>query len=426
MKKVKIDEIKLDPENPNAGDQGRGSRSLDDSVSRYGFRDPGVLDKNNTLVAGNKRTTAAINTLHPDEAVIIDIEPEDVGKPVYVRYQDLDLQDPTTGARALSYVLNRTAQLNLTWDPEKIRKHQDRVDLSGLFTHSELVALGVREDTAEVEEVSTISFLEELQKKWQVEEGNVYLLPRQTGEPHVLYCADSSQEGVWKDVKGRIGDAMLLLTDPPYGASYAEKQKRLNRLTNSDGRLETTISGDKPNEMGDVWESVFRNARQVLSDEASYYIFSQPGGRAGQVRTLLDVLFLCGYGDTHILVWEKDNQPYSQTDYKYPYELIHYGWFDRHDFQAPFEIGHLRYRRPRKNVYHPTQKPVQLLVRLIENSSEPYQTVLDPFCGSGSTLLGCDSVKRRCIGIDCEPQYIAAALERWHVTTEKTPVLATS
>jgi DNA modification methylase len=76
-----------------------------------------------------------------------------------------------------------------------------------------------------------------------------------------------------------------------------------------------------------------------------------------------------------------------------------------------------------KNVWHPTEKPVGLLERLINDGTEvPGAVVYDPFVGSGSTVIACERLGRRCRGIDRSPGWVASAIERWHLVTGKEPV----
>lgn len=81
----------------------------------------------------------------------------------------------------------------------------------------------------------------------------------------------------------------------------------------------------------------------------------------------------------------------------------------------------LRFDKPHRSEFHPTQKPVELLERLLRDGSETDDAVLDPFLGSGSTLLACERQRRHCYGIEKQPEYLAVILERWADATTKTP-----
>lgn len=135
---VNLSAIKFDSRNANIGTK-RGKSAIKESISDFGFIDPGILDKDNTLIGGNKRTEAASDNGMTD-AIIID---HDGTKPIYIRYKDFDLDSPDANirerSRRLAYMLNRTAELSLKWD---VAQMQDDiaagVDLTGMFEEDEL------------------------------------------------------------------------------------------------------------------------------------------------------------------------------------------------------------------------------------------------------------------------------------------------
>ena len=73
--------------------------------------------------------------------------------------------------------------------------------------------------------------------------------------------------------------------------------------------------------------------------------------------------------------------------------------------------------RPAASPLHPTQKPLALVERAITNSSPPGATVLDPFCGTGTTLIACERSGRRGVGVEIDPRYVAATIARWEAFT---------
>jgi DNA modification methylase len=123
-----------------------------------------------------------------------------------------------------------------------------------------------------------------------------------------------------------------------------------------------------------------------------------------------------------LLVWVKDSMVLGHADYHYAHEPIAYarkpahgrrgrgavGWFGGDARTTVFEVP-----RPKASSEHPTAKPVELLSRLIANSSIPGDVVLDPFLGSGSTLIACEDLHRRSFGVEIDPIYVDVAVRRW-------------
>lgn len=132
---VKISEIKFDRTNANKGTE-RGRYAIEASMREFGFADAGTLDRNNTIIGGNKRTEVA-GEIGMEDAIIIDV---DGTKPVFIRRNDLDLDSTEDDrARRLAYALNRSQQLSLDWDAEQVLADLNAgVDLSAMFFDFEI------------------------------------------------------------------------------------------------------------------------------------------------------------------------------------------------------------------------------------------------------------------------------------------------
>lgn len=134
---VPLADIKFDPRNANAGTV-RGRGMIEKSIEEFGFVDAGVLDKNNVLIGGNKRTEVAGEVGLSENAIVID---HDGKSPIYVRLPDYDLNDPDdTRARRLAMFLNRSQEVSLQWDPEELARLQLEAAelLDGIFFREEL------------------------------------------------------------------------------------------------------------------------------------------------------------------------------------------------------------------------------------------------------------------------------------------------
>jgi DNA modification methylase len=130
---------------------------------------------------------------------------------------------------------------------------------------------------------------------------------------------------------------------------------------------------------------------------------------------LLQSLFESGLLLKHMLIWVKNNHVLGRCDYNYKHEPIIYGWKDGgHKFYggggavSVWEID-----KPHRSDLHPTMKPVELVVRAIENSTTKKETVLDMFLGSGTTLVACEQTGRTCYGNELDPHYCDVIVQRY-------------
>jgi DNA modification methylase len=119
------------------------------------------------------------------------------------------------------------------------------------------------------------------------------------------------------------------------------------------------------------------------------------------------------------LIWVKNTSVLGRKDYLLMHELIAYGWFGRHKMERSKAKSVLVHPKPSASRLHPTQKPVGLIRKLIPNSTKINEYIYDPFLGSGSTLIACEHLGRRCIGIDLDPSYVATTIDRWEKLTSK-------
>ena len=258
-------------------------------------------------------------------------------------------------------------------------------------------------------------------------EGETYTPITQPGDlinlgPHRLLCGDATnEEDVARLMDGKQAD--LLITDPPYGVSYASKNEFLN--TFGGNRNQTPMEGDHeaPAEMSRLWTTTFRHAYATLADDASYYI---TGPQGGDLLLLLLAIKEAGLQLKHMLVWNKNNHVLGRCDYNYKHEPILFGWKQTHHFYGQAEVSVWDIQRPHQSKLHPTMKPVELPERAIRNSSQPGQTILDPFLGSGTTLIACQNLDRTCYGIEISPQYCDVTIARFlkHTGPENHPDLA--
>lgn len=126
-----------------------------------------------------------------------------------------------------------------------------------------------------------------------------------------------------------------------------------------------------------------------------------------------------------MLVWVKNHHVFGRCDYHYKHEPIIYGWVDgAHKFYGgTSQVSTWCIDRSHKSDLYPTMKPVELYVRALSNSSRDDDIVAEPFCGSGTSLIACEQLGRRCRAIEISSGYVAVALQRFKDATGKQPRL---
>lgn len=210
----------------------------------------------------------------------------------------------------------------------------------------------------------------------------------------------------------------LILTDPPYGVGYVEgKQEFLNSIHKDNKQTEfSAIKGDGLKEdyyqFSKDWLEVIR---PHLKEKNAFYIFNSDL----KIRELLNALHDTGYNKSGLLVWLKNQHVVGRKDYHPQHELIVYGWHGTHLYFGNRDKTALFYPKPSKSKLHPTMKPPMLLRRLIYHSTKPGDLVLDPFGGSGSTLIACEHLGRKCLMVEMEEKYCQTIIERWEKLTGK-------
>lgn len=249
-----------------------------------------------------------------------------------------------------------------------------------------------------------------------VKPGDLWLL----GE-HRLLCGDSTKP---EDVD-RLTDreaAAFVFTDPPYGVAYqtklsVEEAVALHRRT--DG-LEVANDALTPDATRALIVAALQQA--PMAPGASFYVASPSGDMELHFRL---ALVEAGWALRQAIVWVKDVFVMGRQDYHWRHETILYGW---RDGAAHYWCGDRtqdtvwNIDRPKRSQEHPTMKPVELVVRAMENSSRPGDLVYEPFSGSGTTIIAAETLGRRCYAMELEPRYVQVAIERWQTYTGREAV----
>ena len=143
---------------------------------------------------------------------------------------------------------------------------------------------------------------------------------------------------------------------------------------------------------------------------------------SSELDTLQSVFRAAGGRWSTFIIWAKNTFTLGRADYQRQYEPILYGWREGtdHFWCGARDQGDVwNVKKPQKNDLHPTMKPVELVERAIRNSSKTRDLVLDPFGGSGSTLIACEKAGRRARLIELDPKYVDVIVRRWQEWTGK-------
>jgi site-specific DNA-methyltransferase (adenine-specific) len=270
------------------------------------------------------------------------------------------------------------------------------------------------DSTIPIEEDEAPNPNDELAAKWGTASGQLWKVHSSDGtRQHRVYCGDSSARETFAVLCGEER-ADLLLTDPPYGVAIGAKNRMLNSFQPS-GRNLTPIENDAMSAegLGKFLEGVFALCKTYLQDCASVYMTAPQDGDLGEMMMMMR---RAGLPIRHVLIWVKNSPTFSmgRLDYDYQHEPILYTWNKSHKFygRGDQKTSVWEYDKPRASAEHPTMKPVALFANAILNSTLPGMIVLDPFLGSGTTLIAAEQSGARCFGVEIDPRYVAVILER--------------
>jgi len=392
--KMKIEQISIDkltpyPANAKAHPPEQVER-IARSIEAFGFKVPLLCDADNVIVAGHGRYLAA-QKLGLAEVPVIrcdDLTPDQI--------------------RAFRIADNKVAESEwieeiLAAEIQALAADHFDTDLLG-FTADELAAIQPPKDgLTDPDDIPDIP--EDAPPITQP--GDLWLL----GEHRVL-CADcTNRENVHRLMDGKQAD--MVFTDPPYGVSYADKNRYLNVISPRN-RIQIPIEHDhvSEKEIMALWKACFEVIRDNLAPVNSYYI---TGPQIQGMMMMMMMMQEAGLPYRHVIIWVKNNHVLGRCDYYYKHEPIFFGWTTKHKFYArgPFKTSVWPVDKPLKNDLHPTMKPVDLIINALLNSSKQGDICLDPFLGSGSTLIACERLGRVCYGMEIDPHYCDVIVKRW-------------
>ena len=367
------------------------------SIVEFGWTSPILVGADGVIIAGHARLLAARKLKMVEVPVIV-------------------LGHLTEAQRRALVLADNQIALNAGWNAEMLRiELQDlrvdgfNLDLIG-FTDEELQELLRNPDAEPSAGLTDEDAVPETAETLVTVPGDVWIL----GD-HRLACGDSTQmEAVERVLGGGLAD--MVFTDPPYNVNYGATMK--DKLRKS-GRK---IANDN---LGDGFEAFLTGAclNLLTVTKGAIYICMS----SSELNTLQNSFREAGGHWSTFVIWAKNTFTMGRSDYQRQYEPILYGWKEGtdHFWCGARDQGDVWFiKKPHVNDLHPTMKPVELVERAVRNSSKGRDTVLDPFGGSGTTLIACEKSGRQARLIELEPKYCDVIIRRWQEFSGKEAVLA--
>ena len=346
------------------------------SITEFGFADPLVVNADMTIIGGHQRLTVAMDLGYTEvPCAVVDVD--------------------KTREKALNIALNK---ISGEWDDnllaellQDIQNSNYDAELTG-FESAEIDALfnkvydkEVKEDNFDVES--------ELKQPVFSKPGDIWFLGK-----HRVICGDSTKAETYERLMD--GDkANLVLTDPPYNVDVQETA----------GKIMNDNMGDQ--EFYNFLLAAYQCMHQHLADDGSIYVWHADTEGLNFRKAFKDA----GFYLSGCCIWKKNALVLGRSPYQWIHEPCLFGWKQkgRHQWYADRKQTTVwEYDKPKSSPDHPTMKPVTLMAYPIKNSTMTNGIVLDPFLGSGSTLIACMQTDRVCRGIELDPKFVDVIVKR--------------
>ena len=408
------------------------------SIETFGYVDPIIINRDGTIIGGHQRHTVLKDLGYTEVAVVV---------------LDLNKEDE----KALNVALNK---ISGEWDEIKLKDLLVELDLgdydislTGFSTQEleELVELTDFEPDVSEDEFDSETAYEDSVSDGEalVKQGEVWQLGA-----HRLMCGDSTDVD---DVKKLMGGEMmdLIITDPPYNVNYEEKAAALNVWRpNNNGAMEIENDLMDNDEFYAFLYKAYSNMVEFMRAGAAIYVFHADSEGLNFRKAFVDA----GLKLSECLIWEKNNFVLGRCDYHWRHEPILYGWKEgaKHyfvndrtqdtvlleddvDFDAMKKPELVQYikdlihryadqttvifeKKPMSSSLHPTMKPLELVGKLMKNSSKKGWNVGDFFGGSGSTLMAAEQLGRNAYLMEYDEHYASVIIKRWEDFTGQKAV----
>ena len=388
IKELPLKELKPAAYNPRKklkkGD--KEYEKIKQSLLKFGYVDPILVNEDLTVIGGHQRLTV-LKDLDYETAkcVIVDLPKED--------------------EKALNIALNKiTGQ----WDEAlladlllDLQESDFNLDLTG-FEPPEIDDILSNVHDKELSE-DEFDVEEELKKPTVSRHGDIWQLGK-----HRVICGDSTKAETYKQL---LDDrkANLVVTDPPYNVDVEETAGKILNDNMSDGDFYQFLL------------SMFTQVENHMEDDASIYVFHADTEGLNFRKAFKDA----GFYLSGCCIWKKNSLVLGRSPYQWQHEPCLYGWKKKgkHQwFSDRKQTTIWEYDRPKSSKDHPTMKPIQLMAYPIQNSSMRGTIVLDPFLGSGSTLIAADQTGRVCYGIELDEKFVDVIVKRYIEVTGDTEV----
>lgn len=388
IKELPLKELKPAAYNPRKklkkGD--KEYEKIKQSLLKFGYVDPIIVNEDLTVIGGHQRLTV-LKDLDYETAkcVIVDLPKED--------------------EKALNIALNKiTGQ----WDEAlladlllDLQESDFNLDLTG-FEPPEIDDILSNVHDKELSE-DEFDVEEELKKPTLSRHGDIWQLGK-----HRVICGDSTKVETYKQL---LDDrkANLVVTDPPYNVDVEETAGKILNDNMSDGDFYQFLL------------SMFTQVENHMEDDASIYVFHADTEGLNFRKAFKNA----GFYLSGCCIWKKNSLVLGRSPYQWQHEPCLYGWKKKgkHQwFSDRKQTTIWEYDRPKSSKDHPTMKPIQLMAYPIQNSSMRGTIVLDPFLGSGSTLIAADQTGRVCYGIELDEKFVDVIVKRYIEVTGDTEV----
>ena len=388
IKELPLKELKPAAYNPRKklkkGD--KEYEKIKQSLLKFGYVDPIIVNEDLTVIGGHQRLTV-LKDLDYETAkcVIVDLPKED--------------------EKALNIALNKiTGQ----WDEAlladlllDLQESDFNLDLTG-FEPPEIDDILSNVHDKELSE-DEFDVEEELKKPTVSRHGDIWQLGK-----HRVICGDSTKAETYKQL---LDDrkANLVVTDPPYNVDVEETAGKILNDNMSDGDFYQFL------------RSMFTQVENHMETDASIYVFHADTEGLNFRKAFKDA----GFYLSGCCIWKKNSLVLGLSPYQWQHEPCLYGWKKKgkHQwFSDRKQTTIWEYDRPKSSKDHPTMKPIQLMAYPIQNSSMRGTIVLDPFLGSGSTLIAADQTGRVCYGIELDEKFVDVIVKRYIEVTGDTEV----
>jgi len=350
------------------------------SLREFGFINPVIIDRDYNIIAGHGRVMAAREEKLTEVPCVF--------------------ADHLTEAQKKAYIIadNRMA-LDAGWDEEMLKVEIESLEAQAFdlsltgFDADELEKL-FREDTEGKDKEDDFDIDAELEKPAMTHDGDIWTLGR-----HRLMCGDSTiAENFEKLMDGK--KANLVVTDPPYNVDYHGTAGKIKNDNMASDAFHTFLL------------AAFNRLHENMASDASIYVFHADTEGLNFRKAFEEA----GFYLSGCCIWKKPSLVLGRSPYQWQHEPCLFGWLKdgKHLWYADRKQTTIwEFEKPKKNDVHPTMKPVALIAYCIMNSSMSNTLILDPFLGSGTTLIASEQIDRSCYGLELDPKYCDVIVNRY-------------